>query len=192
MILLIDNYDSFTYNVYQAISILGFDVDVHRNDKISIEKIKKLQPSQIIISPGPGRPDDAGISKLAIKEFGGKIPILGICLGHQAIAEVFGGKVIHAPKMMHGKPSKIIHDGKTIYQGLKNPFVAGRYHSLTVDEKLPDSLEISCYTLDGEIMGIRHREFNIEGVQFHPESIMTVDGLKLFENFLGDKNNDKN
>lgn len=185
MILLIDNYDSFTYNVYQAISSTGHKIEVHRNDKISMSQINQLKPSHIIISPGPGRPEDAGITKKVIKEFAGKIPILGICLGHQAITEVFGGKVIHAPKMMHGKPSKIIHDGKSIFHGIKNPLLAGRYHSLAVDEKLPDSLEVSCYTLDGEIMGIRHKEFNIEGVQFHPESIMTTDGHKLFENFLG-------
>lgn len=185
MILLIDNYDSFTYNVYQAFEALQKTVKVVRNNKISVEEMTDLNPSHLVISPGPGRPSDAGVSVAAIKSFAGKIPILGICLGHQSIAEAFGGEVVHAPKMMHGKPSRIFHDGRTIYYGIRNPFYAGRYHSLIVQEEgIPECFEITCYTLDGEIMGIRHREYAIEGVQFHPESIMTNEGEALFRNFL--------
>jgi anthranilate synthase/aminodeoxychorismate synthase-like glutamine amidotransferase len=185
MILMIDNYDSFTYNLVQYLGELGEELQVYRNDKIKIKEIEKLNPSKIVVSPGPGTPKDAGISKEVIKIFAGKIPILGVCLGEQAVGEVFGGKVIRADKLMHGKTSKINHDGKTIFKDLPNPFNATRYHSLILEKKsLPDCFEISAWTDDNEIMGIRHKEFKIEGVQFHPESILTEAGKKLLANFL--------
>lgn len=185
MILMIDNYDSFTYNLVQYLGELGEDLKVFRNDQITIPEIEKLKPSRIVISPGPGTPADAGISKDAIKAFAGKIPILGVCLGEQSIAEVFGGKVLRAKRLMHGKTSEIHHDGKTIFIGLPNPFTATRYHSLIVEkESLPDCFEVSAKADEDEIMGIRHKEFKVEGVQFHPESILTSAGKQLLGNFL--------
>ncbi|MDP2981296.1 MAG: aminodeoxychorismate/anthranilate synthase component II [Candidatus Omnitrophota bacterium] len=185
MMLMIDNYDSFTYNLIQYLSELGQKVVVYRNDKINIEQIKRLMPSHIVISPGPGRPEEAGISEDVIKEFGPKIPLLGVCLGHQAIGEVFGGKVIRADKLMHGKTSQIYHNNSPIFKGLSNPFEATRYHSLIVEKKsLPDSLQITAWTKDKEIMGLAHKKFSIWGVQFHPESILTKEGKKLLKNFI--------
>jgi len=185
MILMIDNYDSFTYNLVQYLGELGEELKVFRNDKITISEIETLKPNKIVISPGPGQPKDAGISEEIIKKFSNKVPILGVCLGHQAIAEVFGGRVIRAERIMHGKTSEINHDGKTIFKGLDNPFTATRYHSLIVEKKsLPDCFEISAWTGQDEIMGIRHKEFKLEGVQFHPESILTALGKKLLGNFI--------
>ncbi|MBU1027065.1 MAG: aminodeoxychorismate/anthranilate synthase component II [Candidatus Margulisbacteria bacterium] len=185
MILMIDNYDSFTYNLVQYLGELGEELQVFRNDKITVAEIKKLKPSRIVISPGPGTPKDSGISPEVIKAFAGKIPILGVCLGEQTIAEVYGGKVILAENLMHGKTSEIHHDGKTIFKGLPNPFTATRYHSLIVEKKsLPDCFVISAWTDKDEIMGIRHKEFVLEGVQFHPESILTESGKNLLQNFL--------
>jgi anthranilate synthase/aminodeoxychorismate synthase-like glutamine amidotransferase len=185
MILMIDNYDSFTYNLVQYLGELGEELKVFRNDKITIPEIEKLKPSRIVISPGPGRPSDAGISNEVIKHFAGKIPILGVCLGEQAIAEAFGGKVVRAGRLMHGKTSEVHHDEKTIFKGLPNPFTATRYHSLIVErESLPDCFEISASTKEKEIMGIRHKKFKVEGVQFHPESILTAAGKQLLANFL--------
>jgi para-aminobenzoate synthetase component 2 len=185
MILMIDNYDSFTYNLVQALESLGKEIVVFRNDQITVDEIKRLNPSCIVISPGPGTPSKAGISVELIKRFAAQIPILGVCLGHQAIAEAFGGKIVRAPRIMHGKTSLIYHDGRSIYKGLPNPFEAVRYHSLIVErESLPDCLEISAWTDIGEIMGIRHKEYPVEGVQFHPESIMTKKGNELLRNFV--------
>jgi len=185
MILIIDNYDSFTYNVYQYIASLGYEVEVIRNDQTTVEEIAAKNYSAIIISPGPGTPDDAGISKEVIAKFAGQVPMLGICLGHQSIAEVFGGRVVRAPKPVHGKVSFVHHSGTGIYQGLPQPFVAGRYHSLLVDsESVPACLEVTSKTEDGLIMGLKHREYTVEGVQFHPESVLTPEGMKLFNNFL--------
>lgn len=182
---MIDNYDSFTYNLVQYFGELGADVRVYRNDKITLPEIEKLRPDQIVISPGPCTPAEAGISKSVIEHFAGKVPILGVCLGHQAIGEVFGGEVVRAPYLMHGKTSQIFHDGKTLFQGLDNPFTATRYHSLIVKkETLPDALEVSAWTEDGLIMGLRHKKYLVEGVQFHPESIMTLAGHDLLRNFL--------
>jgi len=185
MILMIDNYDSFTYNLVQYLSELGQKLVVYRNDKIDIEQIKRLRPSQIVISPGPGRPKEAGISEDVIKEFGPNIPLLGVCLGHQAIGEVFGGKVIRADKLMHGKTSLIYHNSNSVFKGLPNPFEATRYHSLIVEKKsLPDSLQVTAWTKDNEIMGLAHKKFPIWGVQFHPESILTKEGKQLLKNFI--------
>jgi anthranilate synthase/aminodeoxychorismate synthase-like glutamine amidotransferase len=185
MILMIDNYDSFTYNLVQYMGELGADLEVYRNDKISIAEIEKLNPRKIVISPGPCTPSKAGISKEVIKYFAGRIPLLGVCLGHQSVVEAFGGEIIKAKKLMHGKTSMIQHDGKTIYKGLPNPFEATRYHSLVVNRaNLPDCFEITAESDDGEIMGIRHKELAIEGVQFHPESILTVHGKDLLKNFI--------
>jgi len=185
MLLVIDNYDSFTYNLVQYLGELGEELKVYRNDQITLPEIEKTHPSQIIISPGPGTPAEAGISEEVIRYFAGKIPILGVCLGHQAIGEVFGGKVIRAGRIMHGKTSPIFHDGRTIFKGLPNPFTATRYHSLIVEKaSLPASLEISAWTEQDEIMGLRHKEFKVEGVQFHPESILTDAGKQLLANFL--------
>jgi anthranilate synthase/aminodeoxychorismate synthase-like glutamine amidotransferase len=182
---MIDNYDSFTYNLVQYLGELGQDLKVFRNDKITISEIEKMLPDRIVISPGPCTPKEAGISVEAIKFFAGKIPILGVCLGHQSMGEAFGGDVVRAPYLMHGKTSLIHHDGRTIYEGLPNPFVATRYHSLIVKrETLPSVLEVSAWTEDGMIMGLRHREFLVEGVQFHPESILTDVGKDLLRNFL--------
>ncbi len=185
MIVLIDNYDSFTYNVVQMIEKMGYEVKVFRNDKIDLAGIEDLGPSELVISPGPCTPNEAGISVDAIRHFASKIPVMGICLGHQSIAAAFGANVIRADRIMHGKSSHIFHDDRTIFKGLPNPFDAIRYHSLIVEKtSLPDSLEISAWTESGEIMGIRHKEYNVEGVQIHPESILTNDGPKLMEQFL--------
>ena len=186
MILVIDNYDSFTYNLVQYLGELGEDVVVRRNDEISVAEVEADLPTSILISPGPGCPDDAGISLKVIEHFGGHVPILGVCLGHQAIGQVFGGRVVRAGKVVHGKGSEVFHDGNSIFEGLTSPFRAGRYHSLVVErESLPACLEVSAETSDGVIMGLRHREKKIEGVQFHPESILTQEGRKLLANFLG-------
>ena len=186
MILVIDNYDSFTYNLVQYLGELGQKVEVRRNRETTIEEIgTKLKPERIVISPGPGTPDGAGISLNVIEHFAGRLPILGVCLGHQAIGQAFGGKVVRAPELMHGKASSISHDSKTIFEGLNDPFPAGRYHSLIVERKsLPECLEVSAQTSDNVIMGLRHRELKVEGVQFHPESILTDCGKQLLSNFL--------
>ena len=186
MLLVIDNYDSFTYNLVQYLGELGQTVEVRRNNRVTIDEIENsLRPERIVISPGPGTPDDAGITLDVIAHFSGKIPVLGVCLGHQAIGQAFGGKVIRAPELMHGKASRVSHDGKTIFAGMTDPFLAGRYHSLIVEkESLPDSLEISARTPEDIIMGLRHRELKVEGVQFHPESILTSEGKQLLANFL--------
>ena len=183
--LAIDNYDSFTYNLVQYLGEMGEDIRVFRNDKITIPEIEILNPERIVISPGPCTPHEAGISMELIKFFAGKIPILGVCLGHQSIGAAFGGDIIRATRLMHGKTSLIHHDGKTIFEGLPNPFEATRYHSLLIKkETLPDCLEISAWTDQDEIMGVRHKEFIVEGVQFHPESILTTGGKDLLRNFL--------
>ena len=185
MLIIIDNYDSFTYNLVQQIGAFGERMEVYRNDKVCIEEIEKKMPDHIIISPGPCTPKEAGISNDIIKNFSGKIPILGVCLGHQCIAYTYGADVVRARRLMHGKTSMIKHDGKTIYKGLSNPFVATRYHSLIVKEDtLPDFLEVTARADDDEIMGIRHKEYPLEGVQFHPESFLTEEGPKLLKNFL--------
>ncbi|HEV7745600.1 MAG TPA: aminodeoxychorismate/anthranilate synthase component II [Pyrinomonadaceae bacterium] len=185
MILVIDNYDSFTYNLVQYLGELGEEVVVRRNDEITLAEIERNLPGRILISPGPGRPADAGISPALINNFAGRVPILGVCLGHQAIGEVFGGRVVRATKVVHGKASEVRHDGKSIFAGLESPFKAGRYHSLIVErETLPACLEVSAETTDGVIMGLRHREKKIEGVQFHPESILTPEGKGMLRNFL--------
>jgi anthranilate synthase/aminodeoxychorismate synthase-like glutamine amidotransferase len=193
MILLIDNYDSFTYNLVQLVEQLDQQVIVWRNDQIDMSGIEALNPSALMISPGPGTPADSGVSLEAIGRLGAKIPVLGVCLGHQAIATVFGGRVVRADRIMHGKTSMILHDGRGIFRELANPFEAVRYHSLIVArESLPDCLEISAWTEAGEIMGLRHRQYAIEGVQFHPESILTAVGKNLLQNFtlLGGNQND--
>ncbi|MGH9930564.1 MAG: anthranilate synthase component II [Pyrinomonadaceae bacterium] len=185
MILVIDNYDSFTYNLVQYLGELGEEVLVRRNDETTLGEIESNLPSRILISPGPGRPKDAGISLELISRFVGRLPILGVCLGHQAIGQAFGGSVVRASTVVHGKASEISHDGKSIFNGLDSPFKAGRYHSLVVErESLPACLEVSAETSDGVIMGLRHREMRIEGVQFHPESILTPEGKRLLKNFL--------
>jgi len=185
MILVIDNYDSFTFNLVQYLGEMGHELKVFRNDAITLDSIESLAPKSIVISPGPGRPENSGIIIQLIREFAGKIPILGVCLGHQAIGAAFGGDVVPAPSIMHGKTSDIFHDGKTIFSGLPSPFRATRYHSLVVSpETFPDCLEISARTDDGVIMGLRHREIIVEGVQFHPESILTDVGMKLLSNFV--------
>ncbi|WP_018759450.1 aminodeoxychorismate/anthranilate synthase component II [Paenibacillus terrigena] len=185
MILVIDNYDSFTYNLVQYLGELGEEVVVHRNDEIDIAGIEALKPDHILISPGPCTPNEAGISMEVIAYFKGKIPILGVCLGHQSIGQVFGGNVIRAEKLMHGKTSEMHHNGAGLFEGLPSPFTATRYHSLIVErESLPDCLEITAETADGEIMGLRHREYPIVGLQFHPESIMTDHGHQMLSNFL--------
>lgn len=185
MILVIDNYDSFTYNLVQYLGELGEQVEVRRNDEIDFAGIETLKPDHILISPGPCTPNEAGISLSLIEHFKGKIPILGVCLGHQSIGQVFGGDVIRAERLMHGKTSAIYHDGKGVFQGLPSPFTATRYHSLIVKkETLPDCLEITAHTAEGEIMGLRHKEYPIEGVQFHPESIITDHGHQMLRNFL--------
>ncbi len=185
MLLMIDNYDSFTYNLVQYLAEIGQEVKVVRNDKISIEEINKLNPQYIVISPGPCTPNEAGISLELIEAFKGKIPILGVCLGHQSIGQAFGGKIIHAQTIMHGKTSKISHNNKGVFKGIKNPFIATRYHSLVIDrESLPNCFDITAWTDDNEIMGIKHKELAIEGVQFHPESILSEYGHDLLKNFL--------
>ena len=185
MVLVIDNYDSFTYNLVQYLGELGEQVVVRRNDEVSLAEIEANLPQRILISPGPGRPNDAGISLALIKHFGGRIPILGVCLGHQAIGQVFGGRVVRARAVVHGKAAEVFHDGAAIFRGLSSPFTAGRYHSLVVErETLPSCLQVSAETSDGVIMGLRHRDWKIEGVQFHPESILTHGGRQLLANFL--------
>jgi anthranilate synthase/aminodeoxychorismate synthase-like glutamine amidotransferase len=185
MLVVIDNYDSFTYNLVQYLGEMGAEMGVYRNDEITVDEIESLIPERILISPGPGTPDSAGISLATIEAFAGRLPILGVCLGHQAIGQVFGGRVVRAPEPVHGKPVEVSHDGKTIFSGVVQPFSAGRYHSLVVErEDLPDCLEISASSPDGLIMGLRHKTQKIEGVQFHPESILTPEGKKLLQNFL--------
>ncbi|MCY3681775.1 MAG: aminodeoxychorismate/anthranilate synthase component II [Gemmatimonadetes bacterium] len=185
MILVIDNYDSFTYNLVQYLGELGADLVVYRNDQISLEEIDDMAPEKIVISPGPCTPNEAGISVALVQRFAGKIPILGVCLGHQSIGQAFGGKIVGAPTIMHGKVSEIHHSGESIFQGLPEPFIATRYHSLVVErDSLPDCLEITAETGDGVIMGLRHRDMAVDGVQFHPESILTGEGKNLLQNFL--------
>ncbi|MFJ7974040.1 aminodeoxychorismate/anthranilate synthase component II [Psychrobacillus sp. NPDC096389] len=185
MILMIDNYDSFTYNLVQYIGEIGVEVKVVRNDELTIDEIERLAPQVIVVSPGPCTPNEAGISLDVITHFAGKIPIFGVCLGHQSIGQAFGGKVIRAKKLMHGKTSPVFHDSKGVNEHMPNPFRATRYHSLLVEkESLPDCLEVTSWTEEGEIMGLRHKEFPVEGVQYHPESIMTEEGKKLIRNFI--------
>jgi len=187
MLLIIDNYDSFTYNLVQYFGELQAQMKIFRNDSLTVAKIRTMKPSQIVISPGPGRPEDAGITVEVIKNFSGKVPILGVCLGHQAIGYAFGGKIVGAKHLMHGKTSKITHNGKDVFKSLTNPFEATRYHSLVIDPKsLPDSLEVTAWTKDKdrEIMGVRHKKFPLWGVQFHPESILTTSGKDILKNFL--------
>ena len=185
MLLMIDNYDSFTYNLVQYLAEIGQEVKVVRNDKISIEEINKLNPQYIVISPGPCTPNEAGISLELIETFKGKFPILGVCLGHQSIGQAFGGKIIHAQTIMHGKTSKIFHNNKGVFRGIKDPFIATRYHSLVIEKQtLPNCFDITAWTDDNEIMGIKHKELAIEGVQFHPESILSEHGHDLLKNFL--------
>lgn len=185
MILMIDNYDSFTYNLVQYLGELGADILVRRNDAVSIEEVERIRPEAIVISPGPCTPKEAGISKEVIRTFGPRVPILGVCLGHQCIAEVYGGRVVRAGRLMHGKTSEVHHDGSQLYTGVPSPFVATRYHSLIVErESLPRCLKVTSETAEGEIMGLRHEAHPVEGVQFHPESILTGDGMQLLRNFL--------
>jgi anthranilate synthase/aminodeoxychorismate synthase-like glutamine amidotransferase len=184
-VLVIDNYDSFTWNIVQYLQVLEADVHVFRNDKITIEEIQEMAPDRILVSPGPCDPDKAGISLRVIEHFQGSIPIFGVCLGHQSIGQAFGGKVVRSKVLMHGKTSPIHHDNSGVFYGLPNPFLATRYHSLAVErETLPDCLEVTAWTEDGEIMGLRHKEMHVEGVQFHPESILTESGMELLANFL--------
>ena len=185
-LLLIDNYDSFTHNLVQAFMVLGADVQVHRNDRITLEEARALQPTHLCISPGPGTPYDAGVSMKMIEAFAGDIPVLGVCLGHQSLVEVFGGKVVRAGRLMHGKTSLVHHDGRTILRDMPQPFEAGRYHSLIAQpDTLPEVLQVSARTDEGEIMGVRHKTLNVEGVQFHPESVLTPQGPTLMAAFLG-------
>jgi anthranilate synthase component 2 len=188
MLLMIDNYDSFTYNLVQYFGELGEEVRVFRNDEISVEQVAALKPDHIVISPGPCTPVEAGVSVAVIQEFSGKIPILGVCLGHQSIGQAFGGRIIHAKQLMHGKTSQIHHKNLGVFAGLPNPFTATRYHSLVIErETIPDCLEITAWTDDGEIMGVRHKTLAVEGVQFHPESILTEYGHEMLANFLREK-----
>lgn len=185
MILIIDNYDSFTYNLVQIVAEYTDDYKVIRNDELTVEEVKALDPDRILISPGPGRPADAGITEPLIEALGLQTPILGVCLGHQAIGEVFGGKIVHAPKLMHGKTSTIKHDGKSVFQNIPDDFTATRYHSLVLDpDSIPDVLEVSAYSDDDVVMGLRHREYPLEGIQFHPESILTKEGASIVRNWL--------
>ena len=185
MLLMIDNYDSFTYNLVQYLGELGAKVETYRNDAITVKEIERMKPEQIVISPGPCTPKEAGISVEVVRHFAGKVPILGVCLGHQSIGAAFGGKIVLASRLMHGKTSPIRHDGKTIFAGLPNPFSATRYHSLLIERKsLPSVLQISASTKEGEIMAVRHKKFLIEGIQFHPESVLTAEGKHLLKNFL--------
>jgi anthranilate synthase/aminodeoxychorismate synthase-like glutamine amidotransferase len=185
MVFVLDNYDSFTYNLVQYMGELGAKMIVRRNDELSVDEVEALNPQRILLSPGPCTPQDAGISVDVVRHFAGKVPILGVCLGHQAIGAAFGGSVVRAPQLMHGKTSEVKHDGKTIFSGLQNPMICTRYHSLIVAEKgLPDELEITARTGDGTIMGLRHKVYPVEGVQFHPESVLTQNGKQLIKNFL--------
>ena len=184
-LLLVDNYDSFTYNLVQAFMVLGCEVHTHRNDELTLQQAKDLNPTHVCISPGPGRPEDAGVSLPVLEHFMGQVPVLGVCLGHQAIAMLHGATVDRAPRLMHGKSSEVFHDGKGLYQNIPNPALFGRYHSLAVVEHtLPDGLEVSSYTSRGEVMGVRHSSLAIEGVQFHPESVLSPEGPQLLANFL--------
>jgi anthranilate synthase component 2 len=188
MLLMIDNYDSFTYNLVQYFGELGEDVAVHRNDEITLTDIARLKPARIVVSPGPCTPNEAGVSVPLIREFAGKIPILGVCLGHQSIGQAFGGRIVHARQLMHGKTSPIQHEGAGVFRGLPQPFAATRYHSLVIErDSLPDCLAVTAWTDDGEIMGVRHRTLAVEGVQFHPESILTEHGHQMLKNFLEEK-----
>jgi anthranilate synthase component 2 len=188
MLLMIDNYDSFTYNLVQYFGELGEEVAVHRNDEITLDEIAKMKPARIVVSPGPCTPNEAGVSVPAIRAFAGKIPVLGVCLGHQSIGQAFGGKIVHAKQLMHGKTSLIRHEGGGVFRGLPQPFSATRYHSLVIErESIPECLEITAWTDDGEIMGVRHRTLAVEGVQFHPESILTEHGHRMLKNFLEEK-----
>ena len=184
MLLLIDNYDSFTFNLAQYFGELGASPLVKRNDEITLDEIAQLAPARIVISPGPGRPEDAGISVDVIRRFGGQIPVLGVCLGHQAIGYAFGGTIVRAPQVMHGKVSPVLHDGQGIFKGISQPFPAGRYHSLVVGDPLPGELEAAAHSEDGTLMGLRHRTLPIHGVQFHPESVLTGEGHQMLRNFL--------
>ncbi len=185
MILMIDNYDSFTYNLVQYLGVLGAEVEVRRNDKVTLDEIETMKPERIVISPGPGTPQSAGITISMIERFHPKVPILGVCLGHQAIGAAFGGRVLHAARIMHGKTSEISHDSKGVFSDLPDPITATRYHSLAVErESLPSCLEVSAEAEDGEIMGLRHRQYPVEGIQFHPESILTKEGMNILRNFL--------
>ena len=185
MLLMIDNYDSFTYNLVQYLRELGEEVEVYRNDKISLAEIETLNPTRLVVSPGPRTPNEAGLSVEAIKHFAGKLPILGVCLGHQSIGQAYGGKVVRADRLMHGKTSPIFHDNRELFVGLPDPFDATRYHSLLVERSsLPECLEITAWTAEGEIMGMRHRDLPVWGMQFHPESILTVSGMDMLKNFL--------
>lgn len=185
MILMIDNYDSFTYNLVQYLRMLDVEVQVRRNDEVTVDEIAQMSPEALVISPGPSCPDNAGVSLAVVKEFAGKIPMLGVCLGHQTIGQAFGGKIIHAQKIMHGKVSEITTDGKGVFSGMNKPVNVMRYHSLAIERSsLPDCFDITAETSDGEIMGVRHKEFKVEGIQFHPESIMTTVGKRMLRNFL--------
>ena len=185
MVFVLDNYDSFTYNLVQYMGELGAEMTIRRNDELTVDEVEALEPERILLSPGPCTPQEAGISIDLIRRFAGKTPILGVCLGHQAIGAAFGGDVVRAPKLMHGKTSEVEHDGKTIFAGIATPMTCTRYHSLIVSEKnLPKHLEISARTADGTIMGLRHKQYPVEGVQFHPESVLTNDGKRLIQNFL--------
>jgi anthranilate synthase component 2 len=185
MVFVLDNYDSFTYNLVQYMGELGAEMTVRRNDELTVDEVEALEPDRILLSPGPCTPQEAGISIDLVRHFAGKVPVLGVCLGHQAIGAAFGGDVVRAPQLMHGKTSDVAHDGKTIFTGIQSPMTCTRYHSLIVAEKgLPDELEITARTADGTIMGLRHRQYAVEGVQFHPESVLTHDGKRLIKNFL--------
>lgn len=184
MIVVIDNYDSFTYNLVQYLGELGAELTVFRNDQVTLDEIRSLGPEKIVISPGPGDPDDGGISNDVIRELGPTIPILGVCLGHQCIGQVYGGKVSRAPRLMHGKTSAVYHKGRGLFNGVPSPFNATRYHSLIVEEPLPESLQVTAFTSEGEVMGLRHKEHPVSGVQFHPESILTEHGKRILKNFL--------
>lgn len=184
MILIIDNYDSFTYNLVQYLGELGAEIHVVRNDEVTLEEIREWKPERIVISPGPGDPDDGGVSNEVIREFGPTIPVLGVCLGHQCIGHVYGGVVTRAPRLMHGKTSPVYHSGSGVFNGVPSPFKATRYHSLIVEEPLPDCLQVIAFTSEGEVMGLRHKEFPVVGVQFHPESILTEHGKRILANFL--------
>ncbi len=185
-VVVVDNYDSFTYNLVQYVETLGGECDVRLNDRVTVDEIRQARPAGVLLSPGPGNPDEAGVTLSVIRELAGEVPIFGVCLGHQAIGQAFGGNVVRAPELMHGKTSGIEHDGRGIFQGVPSPFEATRYHSLIVEEKgFPDALEVTARTAKGEIMGLRHRKLAVEGVQFHPESILTDHGLRLIENWLG-------
>jgi anthranilate synthase/aminodeoxychorismate synthase-like glutamine amidotransferase len=184
MLLLIDNYDSFTWNLAQYLGELGADPVVRRNDEISVSDVEQMKPARIVISPGPGRPENAGITVEVIRRFGQGTPLLGVCLGHQGIGVAFGGSVVRAPQLMHGKTSTVTHDGRGVFRGVSQPFTAGRYHSLVVAEPLPETLEAAAHTEDGTIMAVRHRDYPVHGVQFHPESVLTVTGRQMLKNFL--------